>query len=372
MLWQDGTSVIANIKKVTKLLIAIISDTHCGIRNSSDIMINHQEKFYRDVFFPYLLENNITQILHLGDYFDARRYINFKALHSNRKVFLEKLREYGITMDIIPGNHDVYFKNTNELNSLKELLGHYMNEVNIVMHPTVLEYDSLKIGLVPWIAPDVEKESYDFLANCKADIIGGHFELEGFEMMRGIPCTHGMKTDLLERFELVMSGHFHTKSQQGNIHYLGSQMEFFWSDAHDPKYFHVLDTETRELTAVHNPITLFEKIYYDDSKDVDYLSMNLDDLDEKFVKVVVLNKSDPFTFDRFLDRIQSRDIHELKIAENFSEFLGDNVDDESVSVEDTETLLRSYIESVDTSLDKDRIKSQVHELMTEAQALEIS
>lgn len=352
--------------------IAILNDTHCGIRNSSDIFIDYQERFYREIFFPYLQQNNVKNIIHLGDYYEHRRYINFKALNSNRKTFLQKLREYGITMDIIPGNHDTYYKNTNELNSLKELLGHYMNEVNIVMHPTVLDYDGLKIGLVPWIAPDVEKESYDFLANCKADIIGGHFELEGFDMLKGIPCTHGMKTDLLERFELVVSGHFHTKSQQGNIHYLGAQMEFFWSDAHDPKYFHILDTETRELTAVKNPITLFERIYYDDSKDADYLSMSVDDLDNKFVKVVVINKSDTFTFDRFLDRIQSRNIHELKIAENFSEFTGDNVSDENVSVEDTESLLRSYIESVDTALDKDKIKAQVHELMIEAQTQEIS
>ena len=325
------------------------------------------------MFFPYLLENDIKNIIHLGDYYEHRRYINFKALNSNRKVFLEKLRDYGITMDIIPGNHDTYYKNTNELNSLKELLGHYMNEVNIVMKPKVMEYGSLKVALVPWIAPDVEKETYEFLENCGADVIGGHFELEGFDMLRGIPCTHGMKTDILERFELAVSGHFHTKSQQGNIHYLGSQMEFFWSDAHDPKYFHVLDTEARELTPVRNPVTLFEKITYDDSQNEDqYLEMNLDHLDRKFVKVVVVNKTNSFTFDRFLDRIQSRSIHELKIAENFSEFIGENVEDENISAEDTESLLRTYIESVETSLDKNRIQTQVHELMIEAQTQEIA
>ena len=112
--------------------IALLNDTHCGIRNSSDIFIDYQEKFYTDVFFPYLLENDIKHIIHLGDYYEHRRFINFKALSANRKHFLDKLREYGITMDIIPGNHDVYYKNTNDLNSLKELLGHYMNEVTII------------------------------------------------------------------------------------------------------------------------------------------------------------------------------------------------------------------------------------------------
>ena len=131
--------------------IAILNDTHCGIRNSSDIFINNAEKFYADVFFPYLLEHNIQHIVHLGDYYDNRKFINFRALNRNRNIFLKPLREHGITMDIIRGNHDTYYKNTGELNSLKELLGHYMNEVTIIQEPTVMEYGSLKMGLVPWI-----------------------------------------------------------------------------------------------------------------------------------------------------------------------------------------------------------------------------
>jgi hypothetical protein len=275
-------------------------------------------------------------------------------------------------MDIIPGNHDTYYKNTNDLNSLKELLGHYMNEVNIIMEPTVVDYDGLKIGLVPWIAPDVESETENFLKNCNADIIGGHFELEGFEMMRGIPCTHGMNSDILNRFEMVLSGHFHTSSQNGNIRYLGSQMEFFWSDAHDPKYFHVIDTNTRELYAIQNPITLFEKIYYDDTdNDNDYITRDVTYLDDKFVKVVVLKKTNSFTFERFLDRIQTRSIHELKIQEDFTEFVGDNVADSDISIEDTQSLLMTYIDAVETSLDKTIIKTQMIDLMKEAQTMEI-
>lgn len=351
--------------------IAILNDTHCGVRNSSDIFINYQDKFYSEVFFPYLLENGIKNIIHLGDYYEHRKFINFKALHSNRKVFLEKLREYGIHMDIIPGNHDTYYKNTNSLNSLKELLGHYMNEVNIVMHPTVMKYDSLNIALVPWIAPDIEKETYNFLKDCSADVIGGHFELNGFDMYRGMPCHDGMDRGILDQYELVLSGHFHTKSQQGNIHYLGSQMEFFWNDAGDKKYFHVLDTETRELTAVQNKITLFEKVYYDDEKE-DYVKKDISYLQDKFVKVVVINKKDPFTFDRFVDRLQSINIHELKISENLNEFIGENVADSDVNIDNTQTLLCSYIDAVDTSLDKERIKGQVNDLMIEAQTLEIA
>lgn len=309
--------------------------------------------------------------MHLGDYYEHRRFINFKALNSNRKVFLERLRKDKITMDIIPGNHDTYYKNTNELNSLKELLGHYMNEVNIVHQAKVLDYDGLKFALVPWICQDNEEDTNEFLVNCKADVVAGHFELNGFDMLRGVPCTHGMSADNLRRFELVLSGHYHCKSNQGNIHYLGSQMEFFWNDAHDDKFFHVFDTDTRELTPVRNPLTLFHRIRYDDEKE-DYNEMDLSILDKRFVKVVVINKTDGFMFDRFIDRIQQREIYDLKIQEDFNEFTGESVSDEGLEVEDTSTLLSQYVDNVETILDKDRIKREMGELMTEAQTLEIS
>jgi len=350
--------------------IAILNDTHCGIRNSSDIFIANADKFYTNTFFPYLVENNINHIVHLGDYYDNRKYINFRALNENRKHFLKPLRKLGITMDIIRGNHDTFYKNTGELNSLKELLGYYMNEINIIHEPTVMEYGSLKMGMVPWIDDENEKQSMEFLANAKCDWIGGHFEITGYDMMRGIKCEHGLDKDVFSRFEKVLSGHFHTKSERYNIEYLGSQMEFFWNDAHDPKFFHILDTETRELTAVYNPHTLFHRIRYDDSKH-DYMEYDFSQVEGKFVKIVVLNKADLFTFDRFVDRIQNRNILELKIAENFEEFIGKNVDDGNISVEDTSDLLYTYIDAVDTDLDKDRIKKQMSELMIEAQTLEI-
>jgi len=350
--------------------VAILNDTHCGIRNSSEIFMEYQSRFYTDVFFPYLREHNIKKILHLGDYYENRTSINFKALHHNRRIFLDKLRDYGIHMDIIPGNHDCYFKNTNRLNALKELLGHYMSEVRIIEEPEVVDYDGCKVALLPWINSENEKRVRDFITTCKADICGAHLELNGFDMQMGIPCTDGMDASLFSKFDMVLSGHFHTKSQNNNIHYLGSQMEFFWSDCNDKKYFHILDTDTRELTAIENPITIFEKILYDDTTSKQALT-KVSHLDNKFVKVIVINKSKPAEFEKFIDRINSKKIYGLQIAENFQDFAGAQVEDENVSIESTDKLLYTYIDAVDTDLDKDRIKNKVHELMIEAQSLEI-
>ena len=350
--------------------MAILTDTHCGIRNSSEVFLDNAEDFYTNIFFPECEKRGVKQILHLGDYYDHRKFVNFKALNQNRRVFLDQLRKNNMTMDIIPGNHDTYYKNTNELNALKECLGHYMNEIHIVMEPTVMQYGSLSIALLPWICADNYDQSMNFIKDCKADWLGAHLELANFEIGRGILAPHGMDPKIFQKFEQVLSGHYHTASRKDNIWYLGNPMEFFWSDAHDPKFFHILDTETRQIEKIRNTYTLFEKIVYND-KEMDYNNYNKN-LSKKFVKVVVAEKTDPFTFDRFIDRIQNQDIYELKIAENFNEFMGANVDDEDMSFEDTTEIVDSYIEAVDTDLDKDKIKIQMRELMTEAQALEIA
>ena len=350
--------------------IAIITDTHCGVRNSSEIFLNNAAEFYDTIFFPYCLKNNIKHVLHLGDYYDNRKIVNFKALNHNRKHFLTPLRENGMTMDIIPGNHDTYFKNTNDLNSLKECLGHYMNEIHIVMEPKVMKYDSLNVALVPWINSENYNKSFNFIENCEADWLGGHLELDGFPIGGGIVHKGGINHKFFKRFEKVLTGHFHTTSEKDNIHYLGAPLEFYWSDDHDPKYFYELDTETREMKKIRNTCTIFEKILYNDDK-MDYNGYKVESLKNKFVKIIVVNKNDSFTFDRFVDRIQNQQIHDLKIAENFNEFIGENVEDEQVSVEDTAQLMDSYVDAVSTDLDKGIIKVKMRDLMQQAQALEI-
>lgn len=350
--------------------VAIINDTHCDVRNSSDIFLENQTRFYTDTFFPYCIDNNIKQVIHLGDYYDNRKQISVKAINHNRRIFLDPLRDNNMQMDIIPGNHDVYYKNTNDICSLKELLGHYMNNIAIVMEPAVYEYGGLDIGLVPWINKESYQSTLKWLQETKAQVICAHLELNGFDMMRGVKSTSGMDASVFNRFDMVLSGHFHTKSQRDNIYYLGNQMEITWADAGDPKYFHVLDTETRELTPIRNKHVLFKKIMYNDEQ-IDYNNIDTPDCKHKFVKVVVQTKSDQFMFERFLDKIQAQDIYELKIAENFQEFLGENVDDDGINVEETTELLSTYIDNVETDLDKARIKSEMSDLMNEAQALDI-
>lgn len=352
------------------MLIAVLNDTHCGVRNSSDVFLDYFAKFYGEVFFPYCEKHGIKQILHLGDYYDHRKFINFKALNHNRKTFLEPMCDLGMTMDIIPGNHDVVYKNTNELCSLKELLGYFLENVNIVMQPKVMNYDGCNVALLPWINPENYAESMKFVETCNASILGGHLELNGFDMMKGVQSHGGMDPALFSRFEQVWSGHFHTKSKKGNIHYLGTQFEMTWADEGDWKYFHVFDTATRELHEIRNPHEIYCKFIYNDAR-LDPDTIDITDAKGKFVKVVVANKTDFFKFDRFIDRLQKQDPFELKIAESYDEFSGDRISSDAVdAITDTATLMDTYVDAVETELNKDTIKIKLRELYAEAQNLE--
>ena len=101
--------------------IALITDTHFGARNDSQIFTDHFMKFYNDIFFPYLEENDIKTLIHLGDLVDRRKYINYVTLNSIRRDFIFRLGDMGVDTHIIIGNHDTYYKNTNRINAVQEL-----------------------------------------------------------------------------------------------------------------------------------------------------------------------------------------------------------------------------------------------------------
>ena len=342
--------------------IAILNDTHAGVKNGSDIFLDYSERFYNNIFFPYLRENNITKILHLGDYFEHRKYVNFKVLKRNYEHFISKLEEYNITMDIIPGNHDVYYKNTNDINSLDEILSQY-DCITIYSKPTDINYDGCNIMALPWLCSENSEEFMEMVSKSTSTILAGHLELDGFEMMQGVRATHGMDKKVFDKFDLVLSGHYHTKSTQGNIHYLGTQYQLTWADASDEKYFHVLDTDTRELTPVHNPDKIFHKLNYDEN--------NQPKIDNRYkgcyIKVIILNKKDLYAFDQWYDKLNRVEPFEVRVIENFEEYLGENVDDDGVDTVDTSSLLNSYIDSTDTNLNKETLKKLMHELFVEAQ-----
>mgnify|MGYP001048200931 FL=1 len=88
--------------------------------------------------------------------------------------------------------------------------------------------------------------------------------------------------------------------------------------------------------------------------------------------MIVVNKKDLYQFDMFVDKLLKVDSHEVKIIEDFSELGAENVSDDIIeNTENTMSLLEKYIDDLDVTLNKDRLKSTMRALYTEAQDLEI-
>ena len=350
--------------------VGIITDTHFGGKNDNLQFASFQRQFYEDTFFPILRREGVTTLLHLGDVFDRRKYSNYQSLALAKEMFFDPAREFKIHM--LVGNHDAYFKNSNHINSVSLTCKEYDNITVYQDIPEVIEIEGHHIFLVPWIAPAHRPTALNMLGKAKADIVMGHLEINGSEMVPGLYCDHGLDRDLFKRYERVFSGHYHTQQDDGHIRYLGAPYEITWNDYNSAKGFHIYDTATREFEFYQNPHRMFKKIFYDDSQ-TDVLNMDLTEYANTYVKIFVVNKTDFYTFDRFVDRCYNEgDFYELKIVEDFSDLDPNSIADEALEeVEDTLTLLEKYVDEIDSqSLDKKKLNRLLKMLYIESQEVE--
>jgi hypothetical protein len=234
----------------------------------------------------------------------------------------------------------------------------------VIDKPTRMHEDNTTIDLIPWICKENEVDVFSFIDSSKSDLCLGHFEIAGFPMYRGMVAEDGLSHDMFSKYERVLSGHYHTRSKQENIEYIGTPYEMTWQDASDPKGFSVFDTETRQLEFVQNPFTIHIKIEYND-KDVEPIDLTTIEIKDKYIKLVVINKTDLYKFDRFVNLLYEQEPYEVKIIEDLSEFNEGTIDAE-INLEDTISILGNYIDSVQTEGDKEAIKSFVKGLYIEA------
>jgi DNA repair exonuclease SbcCD nuclease subunit len=350
------------------LKLCLITDTHYGARNDSQAFHDYFSAFYGNVVFPYMESNNIGTVIHLGDAFDRRKYINYSSLKHCKQYWFDELEKRNIDVHMIVGNHDTFFKATNDVNSPDLLLGEY-NNITVYSKPQEVIFDSTPILFMPWICPENEQISQQVIDRTKAQILLGHLELKGFEMHKGsVNLDHGFDSRMFSKFDFVASGHFHHKSTVGNINYLGAPYEMTWADYNDARGFHIFDTNTRELTYIVNPYRMFNKIHYDDAeKTMDQiLKADYDQYAGSYVKVIVRNKNNPYWFDMMCDKIERAGVLDMQIVEDhFNLGLEDdaNIVDEA---EDTLTILSKYINQLDIKTDKKRLEALMKTLYNEA------
>ena len=343
--------------------IAVISDQHFGLKNDSQLFLDYSFKFYEDVFFPYLREYNISTVISMGDLLDRRKYVNFSTLSQVKKRFFAPMNEMGVKIHCIPGNHDTFWKNTNDLNSLREL---FHNDIHLYETPTEVDFDGTKILFVPWIATANKTECMAALGSSSATILVGHLELDGYEVMRGVKHHGGMEGSVLNRFDVVMSGHFHCKQHCNNIWYLGTQYDLTFSDVSERKGFHIFDTDTRELTFVENPYKMYHKMYYNDAE-IDYTEFPCERYKDCYLRLVVTRKTNDMVFGSLCESLVAAGVSNLSIVEEMSEeaSTGDQLDLSKGTIE----LINDTIDETEIGVNKEKLKAVIRELYVDSLSL---
>ena len=339
--------------------IAIITDQHLDGRKGSLAFWNYFQRFYDDVFFPTLEKEGVRVVFDLGDTFDNRKSMDFNTFHRVRENYFERLKDYEVHM--LLGNHCTYYKNTNRINSPELLLEQYKN-IRIYSEPKEILMGKKVFLMLPWINKENQEDVFRRLETSEADICCGHLELTGFEVTPGMKMDHGMDPKLFHRFNRVWSGHFHHKSKNGNIQYLGNPYQMFWNDYKDTRGFHIYDTESDRLKFIRNPYDIFDKIFYDDTS-VDYNKQDVSDYKDKFIKIVVNEKRDYQMFETLVDRLYNVGAHDVKIVETLVDV---EQEDLEVSTKDTLTLLNEYIDEVEMSVSKSDLKNLMRSLYIES------
>ena len=339
--------------------VAILTDSHYGARKGSKYLHDHFELFYKNVFFPALKEHGVEAVIHMGDAFDSRKSIDYQSLEWAKRVVFEPLRDYEVYMII--GNHDCYYKNTNSVNSPSLLLQTYPN-IRTYSSPQTVKVGGLDIMMVPWICSENYDETLNQIKKSKAKVAMGHLELQGFRVNRNLVMEeHGTDPKIFDKFTKVFSGHYHTRSDNGKIFYLGNPYEMYWTDVNDTRGFHIFDTETLTHTPINNPYKLFHHIYYEDTP---YQLFDATEYENKIVKVIVRKKSKPKDFEKFIDKLYTAGIQELKIVENFD--IQESEDFEIDEEESTISILNRYIDEAEFEFDKNVIKGIFQDLYKQA------
>jgi DNA repair exonuclease SbcCD nuclease subunit len=334
------------------LEIALITDLHFGMRGNNLFFHNNLFRFLEEIFFPYLKEHNIRHLFILGDTWESRKIVNLATLHDVKLRFFDVLREMKINVKMIYGNHDVFYKNTNDVNSVNLLLREYKN-IEVITEYKAFELFGIKIGMISWLNPSNIEDGLRWINELKADILFGHFEIDGFgEYDGGVTLTNS----LFDRFEYVISGHYHIPSSNGKIFYIGNPSQTNWAEYGQKRGFTLFDSRNRQLKLIENPFDVYLKFYYDEDK-IDLLTFDFSIFTNKIIKVYVnsfelLNRK---KFDLFFDSV-SKESYTVEIVEVDTNLYQNESKLKDIKVVDVFSSIVQYVDAITAdAIDKDRI-----------------
>jgi DNA repair exonuclease SbcCD nuclease subunit len=254
-----------------------ITDTHLGVRNNSNEWIDQTREYFFDWFFPLVRKNYQPGdvLIHLGDFFDSRQSINLKVLNLGISIAEELSSIFTDGVYVIVGNHDIFGKNTNEVNSLKSIK--WVPGINIFEDPVTLKLMDKNFFLMPWRKDhNAETETLEYVE--PHDVLCCHADIRGLKFNKYVNVESGADVTKFKKFTKVYSGHIHYSQKYENITMLGSPYELTRSDMDNPKSITVLNLEDMiEMVHINTFSPRFKKFYFGD-----ILESTPDELEPKF------------------------------------------------------------------------------------------
>lgn len=347
----------------------IISDTHIGVRQDNISFLNFFEEYMKNFVFKIMEEKNIDTIIHLGDWFDRRKYININSLKMFNKVFVDEVLKRNIKVYGILGNHDIYYNNTSTPNILDEIGLTKNPNFFIYLRPDFIYFSGKSALMLPWINKENESESLDKLKNWSADYCFCHSNINGFKIHSSSEIDYGFDKSIFNNYNYVLSGHIHTRQKDKNIFYVGSPYVTNWGEYGDTKGIHIIDFDDDKIEFIPNPKDMFIKIYYNNGIGIDL--KELKKMKGAYIKVIVQNKIDYLKFDSFIDELENSNPANIQVVEdhyNLDEVTDDEIANET---EDTLTIIDSYVDELDLSSHGNDIKLLLKSLYTESVNMDV-
>ena len=354
------------------MLSLIIGDTHFGSKSDNAAMLDYSLSYFERVVYPLVKERKIERIVHLGDFYDRRKYANFATLSAVRKSVIEPLSDLGVPVDIIAGNHDTYWRNASDVTSLEEVIGGKYPNIKFHIEPSSIDVGFRKPSLLlPWINSSNNDASLEAIAAApKGTMVFSHLELNGFDVLPGVKFAGGMDPSTFSNLR-VISGHFHHKQDAGNIIYVGTPYDLNFGDRMSTKGVHVLNSSENTLEFIPNDDKMFHQYVYDDRSDgflVDQRTgaqVSPSSAVGKYLRIVVHAKTNPNLFDRVYGEASSS-AGTLSVVEVLP--TDDAPEKEAVAdmSKGTIELIHDAIEGMDNIPDKDRLKRFMSELYVES------
>lgn len=230
--------------------IWLISDTHFGVRSNSREWMDSIEDYFLNSFIPTLKKEYQPGdvLIHCGDVFDSRQSINLYVMNKAIDIF-EKINEI-LPVYMIIGNHDIFMKYSNEINSLKVFK--HMTNIHVFEKPTVAQLGPKKVLFMPWVDSSEEFIEIVTKPEFRAEMMFCHTDIKGMSFNKFVKIEEGSDPDKFGHFDRVYSGHIHYAQKYKNVRMLGCPYELTRSDSGNTKNIWLLDLETDEEQSFEN------------------------------------------------------------------------------------------------------------------------